>query len=159
MAWRWRRWLAWRRLAWRRRLARRILRRSPVLECWILSLERWLALVGRRLEPVVGVSDSSALPVSVLRGVLRSRLWVWTGLRVRILTWTIPIQFKSRSPSSRLCRGARRTGGTRDLHGNGWGNSPGNSLGAEGHGWNGYYRRHGRRLTLRADLLRYDIPL
>jgi hypothetical protein len=34
-----------------------------------------------------GPSDSSALPISVLRRVLRSRLWVWiwTGLRLRIL--------------------------------------------------------------------------
>jgi hypothetical protein len=76
------RWMAWRRrLAWRR-FSRRILRRSPVLECWLLSLEWRLALVRRWLEPVVGVSGSSPLPLSLLRGVLRPRLWVWPRVTV-----------------------------------------------------------------------------
>jgi hypothetical protein len=79
----WWRWVArWRWMAWWRVsrwvLRTRILRRSPLLECWLLSMERRLALVGWRFQPVVAASASSSRSLPVLR-LLRSRL------RVRIL--------------------------------------------------------------------------
>jgi hypothetical protein len=50
-------------------------------------------MVGRWVEPVVGASG--AFPLPVLRRILRSRLWIWPGVRIR---FGLRIRVLSRQP-------------------------------------------------------------